>query len=94
MKKSEAILGLLRIPLDALAVLAALLLSYRLRQESIDLIPRVQLLEPPLERQALRVVGLVPRVEPRLGEGEGRKEENGGCAEHAGLDGECPDGEE
>lgn len=47
MKKSEAILGLLRIPLDALAVLASLLLSYRLRLESIDLIPRVQLLEPP-----------------------------------------------
>ncbi|TSC97369.1 MAG: putative glycosyltransferase, partial [Candidatus Peregrinibacteria bacterium Greene1014_49] len=47
MKKSEAILGLLRIPLDALAVLAALLLSYRLRQSSIDLLPRIQLLEPP-----------------------------------------------
>jgi exopolysaccharide biosynthesis polyprenyl glycosylphosphotransferase len=48
MKKSEAILGLLRIPLDALAVLAALLLSYRLRSESIDLIPGVQLLDPPV----------------------------------------------
>ncbi len=48
MKKSEAILGLLRIPLDALAVLAALLLGYRLRAESIDLIPGVQLLEPPV----------------------------------------------
>lgn len=47
MKKSEAILGLLRIPLDALAALAALLLSYRLRLSSIDLLPRVQLLEPP-----------------------------------------------
>lgn len=47
MKKSEAILGLLRIPLDALSVLAALLLSYRLRQSSIDLLPRIQLLEPP-----------------------------------------------
>jgi exopolysaccharide biosynthesis polyprenyl glycosylphosphotransferase len=47
MKKSEAILGLLRIPLDALSVLAALLLSYRLRQSSIDLLPRIQLLDPP-----------------------------------------------
>lgn len=48
MKKSEAILGLLRIPLDALAVFSALLLSYRLRAESIDLLPYVQLLEPPV----------------------------------------------
>lgn len=47
MKKSEAILGLLRIPIDALAVLAALLLSYRLRLASIDLLPHVQLLDPP-----------------------------------------------
>ena len=31
MKRSEAIFGALRIPLDALAVLAALALSYRLR---------------------------------------------------------------
>ena len=46
MKRSELILGLLRIPLDALAVLAALLLSYRLRQQQIDLIPNMQLLEP------------------------------------------------
>lgn len=38
--------GAFRIPLDALAVLAALLLAYRLRQANIDLIPRVQLLEP------------------------------------------------
>ena len=55
MKKSEAILGLLRIPLDALAVLAALLLSYRLRAESVDLIPRVQLLEPPQSLPPLSV---------------------------------------
>jgi len=46
MKKSEMIFGLLRIPFDALAVTAALLLSYRLREANIDLIPRVQLLEP------------------------------------------------
>lgn len=46
MKKSEALFGLIRIPLDALAVGAALLLSYRLREASVDLIPGVQLLEP------------------------------------------------
>ena len=46
MKKSEALLGMLRIPVDGLAVLAALLLSYRLRAESVDLVPSVQLLEP------------------------------------------------
>ena len=46
MKKSEAIFGLLRIPVDALAVFAALLLAYRLRQLNVDLIPGVQLLEP------------------------------------------------
>jgi len=45
-KKSEAIFGLLRIPVDALAVFAALLLAYRLRQMNIDLIPGVQLLDP------------------------------------------------
>ncbi|MDP6561910.1 MAG: sugar transferase [Candidatus Peribacteraceae bacterium] len=46
MKKSEAIFGLLRIPVDALAVFAALLLAYRLRQLNVDLIPGVQLLDP------------------------------------------------
>lgn len=45
MKRSEVLFGLLRIPLDALAVMAALLMSYRLREASIDLIPRIQLLE-------------------------------------------------
>jgi hypothetical protein len=45
-KKSEAIFGILRIPVDALAVFAALLLAYRLRQMNVDLIPGVQLLEP------------------------------------------------
>lgn len=45
-KKPEALFGLVRIPLDALAVAASLLLSYRLRQANIDLIPGVQLLEP------------------------------------------------
>jgi exopolysaccharide biosynthesis polyprenyl glycosylphosphotransferase len=45
-KKSEAIFGILRIPVDALAVFTALLLAYRLRQMNIDLIPGVQLLDP------------------------------------------------
>jgi exopolysaccharide biosynthesis polyprenyl glycosylphosphotransferase len=46
MKRSEAIFGAIRVPLDAIAVVAALLLAYRLREGSIDLIPNVQLLEP------------------------------------------------
>ncbi|MDD5751189.1 MAG: exopolysaccharide biosynthesis polyprenyl glycosylphosphotransferase [Candidatus Peribacteraceae bacterium] len=46
MKRSEVALGLLRIPVDTLAVLAALLLSYRLREAQMDLIPRFQLLDP------------------------------------------------
>ena len=45
MKRSEVAFGLLRIPVDALAVLAALLLSYRLREAQMDLIPRFQLLD-------------------------------------------------
>lgn len=39
MKKSEAIFGVVRVPLDALGVFAALLLSYRLRQANISLFP-------------------------------------------------------
>lgn len=39
MKKSEAIFGVLRVPLDAIAALAALLLAYRLRTLNIILIP-------------------------------------------------------
>lgn len=46
MKRSEAIFGLLRIPVDCLAVFAALLLAHRLRAFNIDLIPGIQLLEP------------------------------------------------
>ena len=46
MKKSEAMFGVLRVPMDALSVLAALLLAYRLREARIDLLPGVQLLEP------------------------------------------------
>lgn len=46
MKRSEALFGILRIPLDALAVLAALALSYRLREANVDLLPWIQLLDP------------------------------------------------
>ncbi len=46
MKRSEAVFGAVRVPLDALAVVAALLLSYRLREANMDLIPWVQLLDP------------------------------------------------
>lgn len=46
MKRSEAIFGAIRLPLDGLAVIAALLLSYRLREANMDLIPTVQFLEP------------------------------------------------
>ncbi len=53
MKKSEAVFGLLRIPVDALAVFAALLLAYRLRQMNIDLVPWVQLLDPATTLPAL-----------------------------------------
>ncbi|MSR86754.1 exopolysaccharide biosynthesis polyprenyl glycosylphosphotransferase [Candidatus Peribacteria bacterium] len=45
MKKSEAIFGVARVPLDALAVLAALLLAFRLRQLNIDFIPGQNLLD-------------------------------------------------
>lgn len=38
--------GVARLPLDLLAAFAALLVSYRLREGQIDLIPGVQLLEP------------------------------------------------
>lgn len=46
MKRSEIVFGAVRIPLDALAVVAAMLLSYRFREANIDLIPWVQLLDP------------------------------------------------
>lgn len=45
MKKIEILFGILRIPLDALAVGGALVLSYQLRILNIDLIPGVQLLD-------------------------------------------------
>lgn len=45
-KRSEAIFGILRIPVDAAAACAAILLAYRLREAQIDLLPGVQLLEP------------------------------------------------
>jgi exopolysaccharide biosynthesis polyprenyl glycosylphosphotransferase len=43
-KYSEILFGVLRIPVDMLACLAGLLVAYRLREASIDLIPAVQLL--------------------------------------------------
>ncbi len=46
MKHSEALFSALRVPLDAVAVIGAILLSYHLRAANIDLIPTVQLLEP------------------------------------------------
>ena len=55
MKKSEALFGIARIPLDALAIFAALLLSYHLRAARIDLIPNVQLLEEAQSLPLLRV---------------------------------------
>lgn len=45
MKKSEVLFGVARIPLDTIAIIMSLLLSYYLRAERIDLIPNVQLLE-------------------------------------------------
>lgn len=45
MKKSEALFGVLRVPLDAVAVFAALVISFRLRQADVDLLPGFQLLE-------------------------------------------------
>ena len=53
MKKSEAIFGVLRVPLDVLAMLAALLLAYRLRQLNVNLFPILDLADaagtlPPL----------------------------------------------
>lgn len=38
--------GVARVPMDALAVVAALLLAYRLREANVDLIPAAQWLEP------------------------------------------------
>ena len=55
MKKSEVAFGIIRVPLDALAVSTALLLSYVLREESIDLIPGVQLLKQAESLPALDV---------------------------------------
>ncbi len=46
MKRLDAMVSVLRVPLDAVAACAALLLSYRLREAQIDLLPGVQLLEP------------------------------------------------
>jgi exopolysaccharide biosynthesis polyprenyl glycosylphosphotransferase len=54
-KRSELFLGLLRLPVDALAVTASLLLAYRLREARVDLVPGVQLLEPATTLPSLRL---------------------------------------
>ena len=46
MKKLELLFGLLRLPIDMMAVALALMLSYQLRLLNVDLIPGVQLLDP------------------------------------------------
>ena len=53
MKRIELLFGFLRVPADALAASCAMLLSFLLRERSIDLIPGVQLLEPPLSLPSL-----------------------------------------
>lgn len=53
MKKLEILFGILRLPIDAAAVTLALILSYHLRERSVDLIPGVQLLEAPSTLPAL-----------------------------------------
>ncbi|OIO54387.1 hypothetical protein AUJ46_03580 [Candidatus Peregrinibacteria bacterium CG1_02_54_53] len=65
MKRSEILLGLLRLPIDALAVIAALLLAYRLREARVDLIPGVQLLDPATTLPPLQIYAdsfVVPSV--------------------------------
>lgn len=42
----EILFGILKVPLDMAGVVLALVLAYRLREASIDLVPGVQLLEP------------------------------------------------
>ncbi|MBI3618664.1 sugar transferase [Candidatus Peregrinibacteria bacterium] len=46
MKKSEALFGVARVPLDAIAVFAALFMSFELRVANIDFLPGRQLLDP------------------------------------------------
>lgn len=55
MKRSEVFFGLARLPVDALAICAALLISYRLREARVDLIPGVQLLDPATTLPPLRI---------------------------------------
>lgn len=54
MKRSEIIFGLIRIPVDMLAVFAGLLLAYELRAASIDLLPNLQLLATPVSLPTLQ----------------------------------------
>ena len=65
MKRAEAYFRVLRLPVDALAVAAALLLSYHLRRANIDLLPGIQLLEPattlPILREYIRTF-VIPAI--------------------------------
>lgn len=47
MKRSEILFGILRIPVDAAAVIGALLLAYHFRGQNSDMIPKLQLLIAP-----------------------------------------------
>jgi len=54
MKRSEILFGILRIPLDAAAIMLALLMAYWLREANIDLVPGMQFITkqsqlPPFE---------------------------------------------
>ncbi len=44
MKRSEILFGLLKIPIDLLAVFGAVLIAYRLREASVDFLPTIELL--------------------------------------------------
>lgn len=46
LKRLELFFGILRIPIDALCVALSLLAAYFLRQQNVDLLPGIQLLEP------------------------------------------------
>jgi exopolysaccharide biosynthesis polyprenyl glycosylphosphotransferase len=47
MKRSEILFGIIRIPLDILSCMSALMLAYHLRSANIDLLPHLQLLSVP-----------------------------------------------
>ncbi|MDD5055415.1 MAG: exopolysaccharide biosynthesis polyprenyl glycosylphosphotransferase [Candidatus Peribacteraceae bacterium] len=49
MKRSEILFGILRVPVDALMAMTALLLAYEVRAAGSDLIPRFQLITAPAQ---------------------------------------------